>query len=76
MTKTRWVLHDICTPTFNFIGPMATLAGKDVVLEAAERFMSLIKEIRIHAKSPCEDQVMLTYDGDFGEPMGSVVCRY
>jgi ketosteroid isomerase-like protein len=60
-------------PDVQFVGPMATLAGKDAVLEAAKRFMSLIKEIRIQAELASEDQVMLTYDGDFGEPIG--ICR-
>jgi ketosteroid isomerase-like protein len=36
-------------PDIQLIGPLATLAGKDAVLEAAKRFMSLIKEIRIQA---------------------------
>jgi ketosteroid isomerase-like protein len=60
-------------PDIQFIGPMATLAGKDAVLEAAKRFMSLIREIRIRARCGSEDEVMLTYDGDFGEPIG--ICR-
>ena len=60
-------------PDIQFIGPMATLAGKDAVLQAAKGFMSLAKEIRIRAKLGSEDQVMLTYDGDFGEPIG--ICR-
>jgi len=55
------------------IGPLATLAGKDAVLEAAKRFMSLIKEIRIHAKLASEQRVMLSYEADFGEPIG--ICR-
>jgi hypothetical protein len=52
---------------------MATLAGKDAVLEAAKRFMSLIKQIRIHTKLWSDARVMLTYDAEFGEPIG--ICR-
>ena len=60
-------------PDIQFIGPMATLAGKDAVLEAAKRFMSFIREISIRAILGSDDRVMLTYDGDFGEPIG--ICR-
>jgi len=56
-----------------FIGPMANLAGKEAVLEAAKRFMSLLKEIKIRAKFSSEDRAMLTCDADFGEPIG--ICR-
>lgn len=60
-------------PDIQFVSPMATLSGKDAVLEAAKRFMSLVKRITIHAKVSSADRVMLTYDGDFGEPIG--ICR-
>lgn len=60
-------------PDIQFIGPLATLAGKDAVLEAAKRFMSFVKKISIRARLGSEDRVMLTYDADFGEPIG--ICR-
>jgi len=60
-------------PDVQFIGPMANLAGKEAVLEAAKRFTSLINGIRIHAKFGSEDQAMLTYDADLAEPIG--ICR-
>jgi ketosteroid isomerase-like protein len=47
-------------PDVQFIGPMANLAGKEAVLEAAKRFISFISGIRIHAKFGSEDQAMLT----------------
>ena len=60
-------------PDIQFIGPMATLAGKNAVLEAAKGYMSLVKEIRIHTKLSSDERVMLTYDADFGAPIG--ICR-
>jgi len=56
-----------------FVGPMANLVGKDAVVEAATGFMALIKGIRIRAQFGFEDEVMLAYDADFGEPIG--ICR-
>ena len=60
-------------PDVQFIGPMANLAGKEAVLEAAKRFISFINGIRIRARFGSEDQAMLTYDANFGEPIG--ICR-
>lgn len=60
-------------PQVQFVGPMASLAGKEPVLEAAKRFMSLIQGIRIRAQFGSESQVMLTYDADFAGPIG--ICR-
>lgn len=60
-------------PNIQFVSPMVTLSGKDAALEAAKRYMSLVKKINIRARFASEDQVMLTYDGDFGEPIG--ICR-
>ena len=55
------------------VTPMEELAGKEAVLEAAKRLLNLIKSIEVHAKFESEDQAMLTYNMDFGEPIG--VCR-
>jgi SnoaL-like protein len=60
-------------PDVEFIGPWATLTGKEAVLEAAKRFVSFTKGIRIRAEFGSETQAMLTYDADFGEPIG--ICR-
>jgi hypothetical protein len=60
-------------PQVQFVGPMASLAGKEPVLEAARRFMSLIHGIRVRAKFGSEHQAMLSYDADVGEPIG--ICR-
>ena len=54
-----------------FVSPMANLSGKEAVLEAAKRFVSLIKGIRVRAKFGSELQAILAYDADFGEPIGT-----
>ncbi len=60
-------------PDVRFLGPLADLTGKDAVLEAAKRFVSLTKSLKIRAKFGCDTAVMLAYDADFGEPIG--ICR-
>lgn len=60
-------------PVVRFIGPLADLNGKEAVLEAAKRFAALIKSLRVRAKFGSDDNVMLAYDVDFGEPIG--ICR-
>jgi len=60
-------------PDVRLVTPMEDLTGKAAVLEAAKRLMSHIKSIEVHAKFESEDQAMLTYNMDFGEPIG--VCR-
>ncbi len=60
-------------PDVEFVGPMATLAGKEAFLEAASRFMSLVNNIRVRAKFGSDSQAILTYNADFGEPIG--ICR-
>ncbi|MBZ5664908.1 MAG: nuclear transport factor 2 family protein [Acidobacteriia bacterium] len=56
-----------------FIGPLAEMTGKDAVLETANRFMRLIKGIRVNARMGSGDQIMLTCDLEFPEPIGR--CR-
>jgi len=60
-------------PDVLLVTPMEQLRGKAAVLEAAKRLMNLIKSIEVRAKFESEDQAMLTYNMDFGEPIG--VCR-
>jgi ketosteroid isomerase-like protein len=60
-------------PEVRLVTPMEELTGKEAVLEAAKRLLNFIKSIKVHAKFGSEDQAMLTYDMDFGEPIG--VCR-
>jgi len=57
-------------PNVHFQGPLANLAGKELVLEAAKHFMSAFKSLTIRAKFESENQVMLAYDLDCPEPIG------
>jgi hypothetical protein len=60
-------------PDVRFMGPLADLTGKEAVLEAAKRFATLTKSLKVRAKFGSHDEAMLTYDVDFGEPIG--ICR-
>ncbi len=60
-------------PQVQLVGPLASLAGKEHVLEAARRYMSFVREITIRTRFSSENQVILTYDANFAEPIG--VCR-
>jgi ketosteroid isomerase-like protein len=60
-------------PDVRFMAPLADLTGKEAVLEAAKRFVNLTKSLRVRAKFGSDDKAMLTYDVDFGEPIG--ICR-
>jgi hypothetical protein len=60
-------------PEVRFIGPLADLTGKEAVFEAAKRFVSLTKGLTVRAKFGSDDKAMLTYDVNFGEPIG--ICR-
>ncbi len=60
-------------PDVHFIGPLAELVGKEAVLEAATRFATLIKSLTVRTGVGSEEQAMLAYDADFGEPIGT--CR-
>ena len=60
-------------PDVQFMAPLADLTGKEAVLEAVKRFVSLTKSLRVRAKFGSDDKAMLSYDVDFGEPVG--ICR-
>jgi ketosteroid isomerase-like protein len=60
-------------PDVRFISPLADLNGKQAVLDAAKRLLTLLKSVGVQAKFGSESQAMLTYDLDFAEPIG--ICR-
>lgn len=45
-------------------GPMATLKGKEAVIEATGNFMNMIESLTVRAKFSAGDQAMLVYDTD------------
>jgi len=54
-------------PEVQFVAPMGNLSGKEAVVEAAKRLLSVMKNIKIRAKFSSGDQVMLVYDLYYGE---------
>jgi ketosteroid isomerase-like protein len=57
-------------PEVRFSGPLSDLTGKETVLDAAKRFLTLLKGLTRHATFGSSEKAMLTYDVDFGEPVG------
>ena len=57
-------------PDVQLISPFGKTVGKQAVLQAADRDTPL--SITIRAKFSSEDQVMLAYDWQFNEPIGSL----
>lgn len=58
-------------PDVIFIGPLSEMKGRDAVLGAAKGFSSFLKKITIRSKFSSETQVMLAYDMECREPIGS-----
>jgi ketosteroid isomerase-like protein len=55
------------------IGPLGEVAGKEAVLQAATEYATVLKSLSVHASFGSEDQAMVNYDVDFGQPLG--ICR-
>lgn len=51
-------------PDVEFYGPLATLKGRDAVIEATSNFMKAFKSLVIRAKFGAGDQSMIVYDVD------------
>lgn len=47
-----------------FYGPLATLKGKEAVIQATSNFMNMFKSLTIRAKFGAADQAMIVYDVD------------
>jgi len=60
-------------PDIHFVAPMGESTGKEAVLEAVKRFLTVIKKIEIREKFGYDDKVMLVYDLIYGE--SSTLCR-
>jgi hypothetical protein len=56
----KYLAHDV-----EFYSPLATLKGREVVLEATSNFMNAIASLRIRAKFDSGDQAMIVYNVDF-----------
>ena len=51
-------------PDVEFYGPLASLKGKEAVIEATSHFMNSFKSLTIRAKFGAGDQAMIVYDVD------------
>jgi hypothetical protein len=51
-------------PDVEFYSPLASLKGKEGVVEATSHFMNSLKSLKIRAKFGAEDQAMIVYDSD------------
>lgn len=60
-------------PDVSLTGPLGNAKGKAAVLQAVTGFATLLKSLRVKAAFTSEDQAMVNYDVDFGEPFG--LCR-
>ena len=56
-------------PDVQFVAPMGESKGRDAVVEAAKRLVSLIKSIDVRAKFASGDQVALIYDMHLTAPV-------
>lgn len=59
-------------PEVVLVGPLAAVEGKEAVLNAAERFATLVQKLTIRAKFGSEDQAMLAIDFNCPEPIGTI----
>jgi len=57
-------IKEFLHPDVDFQGPLATLKGKEAVIEATSNFMKMFKSLEIRAKFGSEDQAMVVYDVD------------
>lgn len=51
-------------PDVEFSSPVATLNGKEAVIESTSNFMNVIKSFKIRAKFGEQDQAMIVYNVD------------
>jgi len=56
----KYLAHDV-----EFYSPLATLKGREAVVEATSNFMNAIASLKIRAKFDSGDQAMIIYDVDF-----------
>jgi len=60
-------------PDVRLTGPLSNLNGKGAVLEAAKKLLTQSDGVKVHSRFGSKDQVALTYDMLFHEPIG--ICR-
>jgi ketosteroid isomerase-like protein len=71
--KDTVALAEFLHPDVRLIGPLDEVAGKEAVHQAVTKFAALFKSLRVRASFGSQDQAMVNYDVDFGQPFG--ICR-
>lgn len=66
------IARHLC-PDVQLVAPMWEASGREAVLEAAKRFLTIIDSVEIRARFESGDQVMLAYDLNYGKP--AAICR-
>jgi ketosteroid isomerase-like protein len=58
-------------PDVKCVGLISEVTGKEAVLEAAKQFLTLLKNLTMHATfGSTSEKAVLTYDVDFGPSVG------
>lgn len=70
--KDRAGMAQYVHPDVHFLGPLAELTGRDIVLEGVERLFPLFENIVIRAKVGSDTQVMFAYDLNCEDPIGTL----
>jgi ketosteroid isomerase-like protein len=64
---------ELLHPDVHLIGPLSEVSGKEAVLGAITNYVAQIKGLSVQAGFGSEEQAMVKYDVDFGQPLG--ICR-
>lgn len=57
-------IKDLLDPEVEFIGPLATMHGKNAVVDATGKFMEMFRSLEIRAKFGNGHQAVIIYDVD------------
>ncbi len=55
-----------------FIGPLAEIHGKEVIVSAAKNLSQILEDIKIRSKFTHQNQIMFAYDFTFPAPIGKL----
>lgn len=70
--KNLALLEKYIDPDIRFIGPMASMTGKEAYLNSVKQFMTLFDTLTIRASFASKDQAMLAYDVHCPAPIGII----
>lgn len=58
-------------PDVQFIAPLSQLSGREAVLEAAKKFITLFQTLKIRSSLGAGDQAVVVYDLECPAPIGT-----